>query len=84
MVNLKEKPYNLTDSQINEVNRLIENMTEEEKVGQLVQCNAGNFIANSMEITGPDGEPLPAEEMNKVIQALRNKSDILDVYRATK
>ena len=24
------------------------------------------------------------EEMNKVIQALRNKSDILDVYRATK
>ena len=24
------------------------------------------------------------EEMDKVIQALRNKSDILDVYRATK
>ena len=24
------------------------------------------------------------EEMNKVIQALRNKSDILDVYRATR
>ena len=50
-----------------ELKSLLEGMTLEEKVGQLVQCNAGNFISNSMGITGPDGEALPAEEMNRVL-----------------
>ena len=36
-------------------------------MGQLVQCNAGQFIENSLGITGPDGETLPAEELNRVI-----------------
>ncbi len=46
---------------------LLSSMTLEEKTGQLVQCNAGQFIANKMEITGPDGELLPAEELCRVI-----------------
>ena len=46
---------------------LLESMTIEEKVGQLVQCNAGQFIENSLGITGPDGELLPAEELNRVM-----------------
>ena len=46
---------------------LLSSMTLEEKMGQLVQCNAGQFIANKMEITGPDGELLPAEELCRVI-----------------
>ena len=58
-----------------ELKALLDSMTLEEKVGQLVQCNAGNFIANSMEITGPDGEPLPAEEMNRVIGSVLTFED---------
>ena len=54
---------------------LLEQMTLEEKVGQLVQCNAGSFIANTMDITGPDGETLPAEEMNRVIGSLLTFED---------
>ncbi len=46
---------------------LLDSMTLEEKAGQLVQCNAGQFIANAMEITGPDGELLPAEDLNRVM-----------------
>ena len=46
---------------------LLSSMTPEEKVGQLVQCNAGQFIQNSMGITGPDGETLPAEDLNRVM-----------------
>ena len=46
---------------------LLSSMTLEEKVGQLVQCNAGQFVQNSMGITGPDGETLPADEMNRVM-----------------
>ena len=49
---------------------LLSSMTLEEKVGQLVQCNAGQFIQNSMGITGPDGEILPADERNKVTDLL--------------
>ena len=47
--------------------KLLESMTLEEKTGQLVQCNAGQFIANQLEITGPDGEMLPSEELNRVM-----------------
>ncbi len=46
---------------------LLARMTTEEKVGQLVQCNAGQFIENQMGITGPDGETLPAEALNRVM-----------------
>lgn len=46
---------------------LLERMSLEEKVGQLVQCNAGQFISNSLGITGPDGEELPAEDLNRVM-----------------
>ena len=46
---------------------LLDSMTLEEKAGQLVQCNAGQFVANELEITGPDGEPLPTEELARVI-----------------
>lgn len=47
--------------------KLFDSMTLEEKVGQLVQCNAGQFIENSLGITGPDGELLPAEDLNRVM-----------------
>ena len=46
---------------------LLDGMTLEEKVGQLVQCNAGQFISTNAEITGPEGQPLPAEELNRVM-----------------
>ena len=46
---------------------LLESMTLEEKVGQLIQCNAGQFIENTLEITGPEGETLPTEELNRVM-----------------
>ena len=46
---------------------LLASMTTEEKVGQLVQCNAGQFIQNSLGITGPDGTLLPAEDLNRVM-----------------
>lgn len=46
---------------------LLEGMTLEEKVGQLIQCNAGQFISTNAEITGPEGQPLPAEELNRVM-----------------
>lgn len=43
MVNLKEKPYYLSDEDIAWVNNTIKNMTDEEKVGQLFwQLTAGN------------------------------------------
>ena len=46
---------------------LLDSMTLEEKAGQLVQCNAGQFIENDMDITGPDGELLPAEDLSRVL-----------------
>ena len=51
----------------NALRKLLTSMTLEEKVGQLVQCNAGQFIENHLGITGPDGELLPAEELNRVM-----------------
>ena len=54
---------------------LLDCMTLEEKAGQLVQCNAGQFIANEMEITGPDGELLPAEELNRVMGSVLTFED---------
>lgn len=46
---------------------LLDSMTLEEKVGQLVQCNAGQFISTGAEITGPEGQVLPAEDLNRVM-----------------
>ena len=46
---------------------LLDSMTITEKVGQLVQCNAGQFIQNNLKITGPDGETLPPEELVSVM-----------------
>lgn len=54
---------------------LLSRMTLEEKVGQLVQCNAGQFIQNSMEITGPEGEALPAEDLNRVMGSVLTFED---------
>ena len=50
-----------------QLRELLGSLTLEEKVGQLVQCNAGQFIENSLGITGPDGELLPAEDLNRVM-----------------
>ena len=46
---------------------LLAGMTLEEKAGQLIQCNAGQFISTDAEITGPEGKALPAEELNRVM-----------------
>ncbi len=54
---------------------LLEGMTIEEKVGQLVQCNAGQFIRNDLEITGPDGELLPAEDLCRVMGSVLTFED---------
>ena len=53
MVNLKAKPYYLTDEDIKWVKDTISNMTDEEKVGQLFfQLTAGideNYLKELME-----------------------------------
>lgn len=54
---------------------LLDSMTLEEKAGQLVQCNAGQFIANTLEITGPEGEMLPAEDLNRVMGSVLTFED---------
>ena len=54
---------------------LLDSMTLEEKAGQLVQCNAGQFVANGMEITGPDGELLPAEDLCRVMGSVLTFED---------
>ena len=54
---------------------LLDSMSLEEKAGQLVQCNAGQFIANQLEITGPDGELLPAEDLNRVMGSVLTFED---------
>ena len=54
---------------------LLDSMTIREKVGQLVQCNAGQFIQNDMEITGPEGEMLPAEDLNRVMGSVLTFED---------
>ncbi|MBR3017574.1 MAG: glycoside hydrolase family 3 C-terminal domain-containing protein [Clostridia bacterium] len=58
-----------------ELGKLLDSMTLEEKAGQLVQCNAGQFIENHLEITGPNGEPLPAEELNRVMGSVLTFED---------
>ena len=54
---------------------LLDSLTIEEKVGQLVQCNAGQFIKNQLEITGPDGEQLPAEDLCRVMGSVLTFED---------
>ena len=54
---------------------LLESMTLEEKVGQLVQCNAGQFIENTLDITGPEGEALPAEDLCRVMGSVLTFED---------
>ena len=46
---------------------LLDGMTLEEKAGQLIQCNAAQFISTEAEITGPEGQALPAEAVNRVL-----------------
>lgn len=58
-----------------ELKTLLDSLTIEEKVGQLVQCNAGQFIRNDLEITGPDGETLPAEELCRVMGSVLTFED---------
>ena len=58
--NLLPGENRMTEKQLAE---LLSRMTPEEKAGQLAQCNAGQFISNRLEITGPDGETLPAEKL---------------------
>ena len=47
--------------------KLLDGMTLEDKAGQLIQCNAAQFISTNAEITGPGGEVLPAEVLNRVM-----------------
>ena len=54
---------------------LLASMTTEEKVGQLVQCNAGLLIENQLGITGPDGETVPAEEINRTLGSVLTFED---------
>ncbi len=62
----------MTEQQLKE---LLDSMTLEEKTGQLVQCNAGQFVRNDMEITGPDGEKLPAAELCRVMGSVLTFED---------
>ena len=54
---------------------LLDSMTIQEKVGQLIQCNAGQFIRNQLEITGPDGETLPTDEVCRIMGSVLTFED---------
>ena len=45
-----------------ELERLLAQMTPEEKAGQLAQCNAALFVSIGMKITGPAERALPVDE----------------------
>lgn len=78
MVNLKEKPYFLTDEDIAWVESTIASMTDEEKVGQLFfQLTAGNdeaYLRELMEkyhLGGIRYNPMPGAmvlEQNRILQ----------------
>ena len=70
--NLEEGVLTMTTEKLQ---ALLDSMTIREKVGQLVQCNAGQFIQNDMEITGPEGEMLPAEDLNRVMGSVLTFED---------
>ena len=70
--NLEEGVLTMTTEKLQ---ALLDSMTIGEKVGQLVQCNAGQFIQNDMEITGPEGEMLPAEDLNRVMGSVLTFED---------
>ena len=54
---------------------LLDSMTMEEKAGQLVQCNAGQFIRNQLDFTGPEGQTLPTEELCRVMGSVLTFED---------
>ena len=58
-----------------ELRSLMDSLTLEEKAGQLVQCVAGQFIENNMEMTGPEGELLPKEDLNRVMGSVLTFED---------
>ena len=78
MVNLKEKPYNLSDDEVRLVKEIIENMTDEEKVGQLFfQLTASQDeeylkeLVTKYHIGGARYNPLPSDKLitqNKILQ----------------
>lgn len=78
MVNLKEKPYNLSDDDIQLVKEIIENMTDEEKVGQLFfQLTASQGeeylkeLVTKYHIGGARYNPMPSDKLimqNKILQ----------------
>ncbi len=58
-----------------ELRSLMNSLSLDEKVGQLVQCNAGQFIENNMEMTGPEGRLLPKEDLNRVMGSVLTFED---------
>ena len=89
MVNLKAKPYYLTDEDIEWVKDTISNMTDEEKVGQLFfQLTAGideNYLKELMEkyhLGGCRYNNMPGiavQNQNRILQKYaKNKKIILD------
>lgn len=83
MINLTQKPYNLTDNEINLLTAMIEKMTIEEKIGQLFfgiapdenQTNLTKYIKKYQ----PGGlmfRPGPAEKIKRQILLMQTESNV--------
>ncbi|MGL5053319.1 MAG: glycosyl hydrolase, partial [Cetobacterium sp.] len=88
-VNLKQKPYNLDDIQINWVEKTIKNMTTEEKIGQLFfnlfffnnDHFSGNKYTNKeildkFHIGGARYQSAKAEQVQELINELQKDTKI--------
>ncbi|MGT2784635.1 glycoside hydrolase family 3 protein [Streptococcus merionis] len=81
MVNLRQKPYHLTDNQIHFLKNTLENMTTAEKVGQLFfvigqdepQVNLADFI-KTYKPGGMMYRPGPADKLRKQIEKIQSVS----------
>ena len=87
MVNLKAKPYNLSDEDILWVKQTIESMTPEEKVGQLFfQLTAGideNYLKNLVtkyHLGGCRYNNMPAQAVKMQNVILQNNSKMRDFF----
>ncbi len=82
MVDLKKKPFNLTEEQINWVNKIKEGMTLEEKIGQLfllVGVDDNEMYLKSLLKNKPGGvmfRPLPKEKILKAHKYLQDNANV--------
>lgn len=66
------------------IEKLLQEMTIEEKIGQLIQCNANLFIDSESEITGPDIEVGLKPDDLKIVGSILNYKTAEEMCRLQK